>query len=259
MPTAAQEHVAKLRIHKALDKGEAPSPVDVETIGGEEALQDLLSSRSEMKEAVEKLTREARQEAREEMVQKLEEKEEIKSGRVFSTSATEGKDEQQPKKMSKDEKDYYEFTHDRLGPLMCLFIFFFVRDWQKATFYALSPDETSRLAGPISKLGPRLESLFRAPKWVHVAVTASDDAVTVLFVLAGYLERTGILDKIFPLLSRTTKETVSKYAKGSSQDNVQSFADTGPVQEPGYSNGYSRQAVDSRTVYSIGQQWAPIE
>lgn len=255
MPTQAQEHQAKLRIHKALDRGEKPSPVDVETIGGEEALQSLLDSRSELKETVEKLTREARQEAKEEMVQRQEVREEVKSGRAFSTSDTEGKEEP-PKKMTREEKDYYEFTHDRLGPLMCLFIFFFVRDWEKASFYALSPEETSKLAGPMSKLGPRIESLFHTPKWVHVAVTASDDAVTVLFVLAGYLERTGILDKLFPIFSKAAQQTVGKYAKGSSQNHVQPTPDTGPISEPEYSNGYSRQAIDARTVYRVGSQWS---
>lgn len=93
-------------------------------------------------------------------------------------------------------KDLYEFVEKRLGPLMILCLFVFVRDWDKARLYALSPDECHELAGPAANVMSRFERLFDIPDWIHEALVSSDDTITILYVLVGYLERTGILDKI---------------------------------------------------------------
>src|SRR5438309_796131 len=203
-PSMAQIIQAKRRIHTALDKGERPSSGDVEMIGGQEQLISLLSSRSEMKEAISKLTDQEVRQVQEENSRDnptiLKEKE--SSGGTQRVSEA----EEPKRKMSKAEKDYYDFIGQRLGPLMCFFLFLAFRDWQKASFYAFSPDETQKMAEPISKIGPKVEELFRTPKWVHTLVTTSDDTVTLLMVFANYFERTGILDIILSPFFKPTLE-----------------------------------------------------
>lgn len=162
--------------------------------------------------------------------------------------------------MNQSEKDYFEFVDERLGPLMCFFIFLVVRDWERAAFYSLSPDECEKLAEPASRIGPRLEKLFHLPGWVHLVVTTSDDTVTILYVMASYFQRVGILDKIMPVFSKVNKEVRDKYA-GRNKQQSQPIVSPRPLQEEkSYSNGYSRQAIDQRdgyTVQGIGSQYIP--
>lgn len=243
--TMAQVIQAKRRVHQSLDKGISPSPVDVEILGGQEALETLLSSRSEMKEAISQI-------AGPELAKTQEENQPSQAWpqEKASTSETGSEPEKpvQPRKMTRDEKDYFEFVGTRLGPLMCLIIFLVVHDWEKAAYYAFSPDECEKMASPLSKIGPRIEKLFHAPAWVHTVVTTSDDTVTLLFVFASYFERIVILDKIMPVFSTARKETVKKHEQRSGHpEQVQPVK----AESNGYSGGYQNV-----TALPIGSQWA---
>lgn len=244
-PSMTQVISAQRRIHTALDKGERPSPGDVEIIGGQEALTSLLSSRSELKETIEKATEQER------MQVKGSREEPISLNKNDLSSGTApGSKEESPRKRTKAENDYYEFVANRLGPLMVFFLFIALRDWDRAAFYALSPDECDKLAGPLSHMLPRLEETFHAPKWVRTIIVTSDDTVTLLYVVAGYLERTGMLDKLLPLFAPAKKETEKKHAS-------QPVVDISKVQQQGYQPvAYDRQAIDPRQIYSIGSQYA---
>jgi hypothetical protein len=236
IPTPLEVQRAERRIHAALDKNQAPSPPDVEMIGGTAALKTLISSRSLVKEEIKEAVKE---EVREPVKLKI-------TGEASGSSTTE--DPQQPpkpRKLTKDEQDYKDFVSKRIGPMMVLFLFFFLRDWAKATFYAFSPDECEKMSGPISHIGPRIEKLFRFPGWVHAVIVTSDDTVTLLFVMAGYLERTGMLDKLIPLTSIMTKETKKKHE---STQKAQPVGSVGSVQQNGYG------PVDLRAI-GIGSQY----
>lgn len=202
MPTPTQLETAKVRIHKALDRGMEPAIADVEAIGGEQALQALRSSRLELKETLQQAAKSEKMERASNPVRLSPNPDSASSGNTQSG---------QDKKLSKDEKDYFDFIESRLGPLMTVILYLGLRDWDRAAFYALSPTECHELAGPISRMGPKFEALFKTPKWVHTAITTSDDTVTLIYVLAGYLDRIGVLDKMLPTFSRKTQETKKKY------------------------------------------------
>lgn len=79
---------------------------------------------------------------------------------------------------------------------MILALFVFLRDWDRATHYALNPEECHELAPAAANVVSRFERIFDVPDWIHEVIVSSDDTVTILYVLIGYLERTGLLDKI---------------------------------------------------------------
>lgn len=213
---------AKRRIHQSLDKKQSPSPADVEIIGGKVALEDLLSYRQETISQIKEVVGETATNP-------------IKLNSQQDTPSS-SKEDDKPKKQTKAEKDYYEFVDHRLGPLMTLVLFLFVRNWEKAAFYALSETESHELAGPMSNIGPRIEKLLKAPTWAHDLVTASDDVVTILFVMAGYLDRIGALDVLLPM-GKKEKKVVEK-----SEPTI----DTSKVQ-----NG---KFVDIRNIPGFGSQ-----
>src|SRR5215831_5361448 len=109
VPTISQLTQAQRRIHSSLDKGDRPSPGDVEIIGGQEALASLLNSRSQMKETINQLTdqeiRQTKENLEKEPLKKINEK----SG---DTQEDFKEVEKQPHKMSRIERDYYEFVDE---------------------------------------------------------------------------------------------------------------------------------------------------
>lgn len=224
-PTPTQLHQAERRIHQALDQKKTPNPADLKLLEEQGTnLEALLRSRQETSQRV----REAQGTNSPSQPEPLHFK-----GASEKESLT-----QQPKKLSKSEQDYFDFVDKRLGPLMTLALFLVMRNWDKAGFYAFSPDECHDMASPLANIGPRLEKLFHAPGWVHIMVTASDDVVTLLFVMAGYLERVGLLDKIFTA-PKEKKEV--EHERNGHLETVQTTT-----------NGY----VDPRTFPVLGNQYA---
>src|SRR5215469_17427964 len=76
---------------------------------------------------------------------------------TLSTSSVGGV-EVRPKKLTKREQEWFDFTKSRLGPIMVLLLFMGFHNWEKATFYAFSPKECSDMALPMSHIMPRFES-----------------------------------------------------------------------------------------------------
>ena len=96
------------------------------------------------------------------------------------------------------ERDWYVFFNERFGPLVVLVLWLFMAELSQAQFYAPSPQECHSLAEPMSRLMPRIESLFNVPKWAHDALVSADDVVTLGMVLMSYLSRIGVLEKMLP-------------------------------------------------------------
>jgi hypothetical protein len=179
VPSQTEQQRAERRIHQALDKGLQPSPGDVNILElAGIPLENLLSSR---------------QETQAKIAQVVGKPEKIT---LDPSGSKEGLGQERKPPRDKRGKDLYEFFNSRIGPLMILILFVFMRDWDKARLYALSPDECHELAGPASNVFARFEKLFDVPDWIHEVIVSSDDTVTILYVLVGYLERTGLLDKI---------------------------------------------------------------
>lgn len=204
VPTQNQIQMAERRIHMALDKGQKPSPGDVNILQlAEIPLESLLVSRQEMLEKIQTV---------------VGEPEKIAVNESLSGSKNEIVQEKKPK--DKRGKDLYEFFDKRVGPLMILILFTFMRDWDKARLYALSPEECHELAGPASNVFSRFEKLFDIPDWVHEVIVSSDDTVTMLYVMVGYLERTGLLDKIIHFQLPKAQEHVNNVTtEGISEQN----------------------------------------
>jgi hypothetical protein len=202
-PTQTEVQRAQRRIHQALDKGLKPSPGDVSVLDlAEIPLENLIASRQEVQEKINQV---------------VGEPERIQIRESLSGSKSTSIPDKKPR--DKRGKDLYDFFDHRLGPLMILLIFVFVRDWDKARLYALSPDECHELAGPGSNVFSRFEKLFDVPDWIHEVVVSSDDTITIMYVLVEYLNRTGLLDKIIHFPERNTSNVNVEHPQGVQEQN----------------------------------------
>ena len=103
-------------------------------------------------------------------------------------------------------KDWQEFTAKRLGPLVILLIWIFTRDIEKAEFYAPTPDECKELAPHVARLAPRIEGWLNVPTWGHDLLVTSDDTISLITLVAAYLDRTGLIDKAIPGVTKLIKK-----------------------------------------------------
>jgi len=142
-------------------------------------------------------------------------------------------------KGSKRENDYTQFFEMHFGPLVILILWLFTSSLELATFYAPNPEECAELAPHASRLAVRIEDLFKLPKWVHEAVTSSEDVISLGLIVVGYLDRIGALEKIRPYFEVP--------------NGKQSPRSDAPVQ-PSTQNG-SRGDIDVTKIPGLGAQY----
>ncbi len=138
-------------------------------------------------------------------------------------------------KLTPRARDWQDFTAKNLGPLMILALVIFTGDWDKAAFYAFTPEECKALAPHVAKIAPKIEDYLHVPKVVHDAIVNADDTVALLSIMLGYLTRIGVMDRILPQVVRVIRTE--------RKQNEQSARDTEKVPTSG-SNGY-RQSYNS--------------
>lgn len=162
------------------------------------------------------------------------------------------------KRVSQSEREWTLFFKEKFGPFIVLILFVFMRDWNKATFYAPSPKECFDLSGPFARIAIKLEQLFSPPKWVRAVIVTSDDVMTVGYVLTSYLERTGLLDNLLPWFSQTTQAVKEKYEQpaGDQRTGYAGNVPTPAVLQP-TSNGTGPINIPDSQLGAIGSQWAP--
>lgn len=79
---------------------------------------------------------------------------------------------------------------------MVLILCMFTRDLEKASFYAMNPEECAAIAPHAAKLGAKFYKWFDIPPFVHEAIVNSEDHIALAYVLYGYLDRIGMMEKI---------------------------------------------------------------
>jgi len=144
---------------------------------------------------------------------------------------------------------------------MVLVLVVILRDWDKAAFYALSPDECQQLAPHAARLAPKIEDNLHVPKWVHDAIVTSDDTVALISLAIGYLSRIGVLDKVVPQIVKAFtpprreqhEQSTSNTSKVSPEQNGHA---TGQFSKPGGGVvAYNPSRVDITKVPGIGAQY----
>lgn len=102
-------------------------------------------------------------------------------------------------------------------------------DFDRAMFYAPTPDEARAIAPYMGKLTPKLIDWFHIPEVVGDVLQNSTDAIGAGWVVIGYLDRTGILNKMIPW----AKNKVIK-AKETVEHATEPGRDTSKVSSNGY-------------------------
>lgn len=103
-------------------------------------------------------------------------------------------------------------------------------DFDKAMFYAFTPDEARALSPYMGKLTPKIIDWFHIPEVVGEVLQNSTDAIGAGWIIIGYLDRTGLLNKMIPW----AKSRVIK-AKETVDNAAQSGRDTSTVSSNGHS------------------------
>lgn len=155
------------------------------------------------------------------------------------------------KVLSGREKDYFQFFERRFGPLIVLILYFAMADLEKAVFYAPSPSECKELAPHLARIGPKAEDLLHLPKWAHEAIVTSDSTFTVGMVLAGYLDRIGVLEKLLPWMTSWVERS-----RKLSEQQTKPETSTGNISSNGAGGGVDQQypTLDQLGVTGIGLQ-----
>lgn len=104
-------------------------------------------------------------------------------------------------RVSQKEKELAQFFQYRFGPLVVLVLVMFGNDWDQAAFYAPTPEECEGIAPHAAKLTYKLYKSFNIPDGVHEAIVNSDDGIALGYVVIGYLQRIGVLEKVPSLVS----------------------------------------------------------
>ena len=265
MPLATEQQKATWRVQRAARAGKEPAAADIAILGQEEvdkvvgavkvamqgpAQQPQQKSQPQVQQGV-PVTPLELPEFRPQVVQPTS------NGQASDTKETDGY-ATKVKRVSPREKAFTEFYHDKFGPLLILLLFIAMRDWQRATFYAFSPKEMHDLSGPLARITIKILDLIKPPQWVEDAIMVSDDVITVGYVMTSYLERTGILDKIMPWFSETTKELKEKYDESKQTGRQAAPNNVGPpaiIQNP-VGRGDQPVGLTPEQLAGIGAQWA---
>lgn len=153
------------------------------------------------------------------------------------------------KGLNRKEQDWYDYFDKRFGPIIIIMLWFSM-PLDRATFYAPQPDECHAMAPHMARIMPRIEDalnkLLHLPNWTHSVLISSDSTIQVGFILMGYLDRVGLLDKVAPYFTGY----VTRMKTNVEENNGY----TGPVQS---TNGTGPSTVDLSSVRGLGEQWRP--
>jgi len=141
-------------------------------------------------------------------------------------------------KLTKRQAFYSEFVQYRMGAVITLFLWFFVHDWDRAAFYAPNVEECAEMAPHIAHMIPA-----KTPKAIDEMILKSGDYLPLAYVVAGYLDRIGVLEKIRPTFSMLL---VKEKVRGK-----QSARNIPTMETTGGTNG----SIDLSAVTGLGNQW----
>lgn len=254
MPAAAPEQLARWRIRRAFLAGRPPDTLDTNLLGLEEV--------EKIREQAEARLSKAQQSIKSPPLQQPSQQPETRSQdslpRQESTVDPASYDvppnvvKLSDRPRGKKEREWYDFWAHQFGPIVVLTLLVFVRDQEKAVFYAPTPQECADIAPYMARLTVKIEGWLSVPVFVSETILSSKDYVPVMVTVFGYLNRVGALDALLPWFAEKATKGRSQHGETEPREYAQGLQ----PESNGRSNGYDQPAIDPRTVYGLGAQWA---
>ena len=240
-PSAAYQ-----RVQKANREGKTPIETDVELAKQYRPNSKMVKTELKRQEQQKSQTQQNNQTSLHQPLHHQAEKPELNPhtvNAVLSGNISEKKSQQTHK-----QKEWNTFFAKQFGPLVVLVLWICTQDFDKASFYAPSPDECQAIAPHLSKIAPKIEAWLHVPEQVHDGIMMSDNIVAFSSIVIAYLNRTHLDEKI----AGSVFKKVEKKQHDRRSEVVQ------PVQSNNNgTTGSTGVDISSFAVYGIGAQYEP--